>query len=368
MDQRLYLGCYSRVHHLPQGQDNLRAYLTDPLRDPRWDVLVASHRLASVFHTRGWLSALAKTYGYRPVAMTSSEAGSPFVDGVTFCEVSSWITGSRLVSLPFTDHCELMLRADVDSVELDRWIECAYSSAHWKYLELRPISWGARPGSLMSESQSFWLHTLDLTPPIEKLFHNLHKSCFQRRIRHAEHEGLVCERGRSEKLLQEFYRLLIMTRRRHWVLPQPRSWFRNLLAEMGSNAEIHLARKDGLPVAAVFSLRHRQTVVYKYGCSDERFHHFAGMPFLFWRLIEESRQEGATQIDFGRTDLENEGLIEFKDRLGATRKMIRYLRYQASGTKRLFEPSERSLQRNLFSLVPRALSAGVGQLAYRHFA
>ena len=71
---------------------------------------------------------------------------------------------------------------------------------------------------------------------------------------------------------------------------------------MSPNAEIRLARKGGVPIAAILSLKHRRTVVYKYGCSDEKFHHLAGMPFLFWKLIEESKDAGAEQIDFGRTD------------------------------------------------------------------
>lgn len=80
----------------------MQLYPIDPLLDSRWDDLVASHPRASAFHHKGWLEALAITYGYRPMALTSSPAGKPLSDGVVFCEVKSWITGNRLVSLPFT--------------------------------------------------------------------------------------------------------------------------------------------------------------------------------------------------------------------------------------------------------------------------
>src|SRR5713101_9298121 len=62
--------------------------------------------------------------------------------------------------------------------------------------------------------------------------------------------------------------------------------FRNLVECMGDKIPIRLARKNGAPIAAMLTLRHRSSVVYKYGCSDERSHNLAGMPFLFWRLIE----------------------------------------------------------------------------------
>jgi len=75
--------------------------------------------------------------------------------------------------------------------------------------------------------------------------------------------------------------------------------------------------------------------VYKYGCSDEKFHHLAGMPFLFWKLIEESKALGAEQIDFGRTDMDNDGLVEFKDRFGTTRQRLTYYRYPETSREQM---------------------------------
>ena len=188
----------------------------------------------------------------------------------------------------------------------------------------------------------------------------------QRRIKRAEHEHLSYEKGTSDDLLNDFYRLQMITRRRHQLLPQPRSWFRNLVASMGPNLEIRLARKDGIPIAAILALYHRRTVVYKYGCSDERFHHLAGMPFLFWKLIEESKMAGAEQLDLGRTGLDNAGLVEFKDRFGATRRRITYLRYSEAASERGLVDSCLPSTRHLFSVLPDAISSRMGRMLYRH--
>jgi hypothetical protein len=51
------------------------------------------------------------------------------------------------------------------------------------------------------------------------------------------------------------------------------------------------------------------------------------MPFLLWKLIEESKPSGVEEIDFGRTDLNHEGLITFKNRFGTTRSVLTYYRY-----------------------------------------
>lgn len=341
-------------------------YALDPLEDSRWDDLVASHPRASVFHHSGWLRALARTYGYRTVALTSTPPGRPLTDGLVYCEVKSWVTGNRLVSLPFSDHADILLSEDVESSEFENWVTSASLLSRWKYIEFRPVRWKPHRESQLAASQHFSLHILSLAPSCEQLFANLHKDCMQRRVRHAEREYLTYERGSSEDLLSEFYRLLLITRRRHLLLPQPRAWFSNLLSTMGRSLEIRLARKNGIPIAAILTLRHDKTVVYKYGCSDQRFHHLGAMPFLFWNLIEECKFEGADQVDLGRTAVENRGLTKFKDHLGANRTPLVYLRYppRRPGQRAYHVPSV--APRVLFSILPDALFSKMGGMIYRH--
>src|SRR6202021_2134709 len=90
------------------------------------------------------------------------------------------------------------------------------------------------------------------------------------------------------------------------------------------------SHKNGVPIAGLLPLRLRSTVIYKYGCSDEAFHQLGGMPFLFWKLIEEGKATGAERIDFGRSEMENEGLIAFKDKFGTTKRVLTYYRYRRS--------------------------------------
>lgn len=344
----------------------MQLYTLNPLSESRWHDLVSTHPKASVFHQTGWLEALAKTYGYRVVAVTSTPPGEPLSNSFVFCEVKSWITGNRLVSLPFTDHAEPLLDENSAVMEFAEWMRAEYRQRKLRYVELRPHSGAVDSRSPLRASQSFWLHTLDLTPSTEQLFRNLHKSCIQRRIRHAEHQQLSYEKGSSQELLNEFYRLLLISRRRFRLLPQPRIWFQNLMECMKPNAEIRLLRKDGAPVAAILTLRHQKTVVYKYGCSDEGLHHLAGMPLLFWKLIEESKAEGVERVDFGRTDMDNHGLIRFKGHFGAACQSLKYFRYAEKARERIPARTDLPAARALFSALPDVLSSRTGQLVYRH--
>lgn len=338
----------------------------DPINDKRWEALAASHRSGSVFHQPGWLKALATTYGYRPIAITLDLPGHALSSALIFCEVRSWITGSRLVSLPFSDHCALLVSPDCDFSEFYRWLTSISHQRQWRYIEFRPTQWEQTwsiPGAV---KQSFWSHILDLSDSPERIYARFHKDCVQRRIRHAEHERIVYERGRSEPILKEFYRLLLITRKRHHLLPQPYAWFRNLAANFGPNLEIRVARKDHTAIAATLSLRHNHTVVYKYGCSDERFHSLGAMPYLFWKTIEESRESGVNRLDFGRTEIENRGLTAFKDHFGTVRNRLTYMRFPITGRSKTIDLASVPGTRALVSVLPGQVSSCMGAFLYRH--
>jgi CelD/BcsL family acetyltransferase involved in cellulose biosynthesis len=341
-------------------------HVVDPLSDRRWEDLVARHPNASAFHERGWLQALARTYGYEPLVLTTALPGERLTNGVVLCRISSWLTGTRLVSLPFADHCEPLLDDLGDFQKFMNWLRAECCGQRRRYVELRPLleiheaPHGFRP------SRSFWFHELDLSPSLGLIFRQMHKNSFQRKVRRAERERLSYESGSSEQLVDEFYRLLLMTRRRHRLIPQPLSWFRNLGQCMGRKIQIRLARKNGSPIAAMLTLQHRSSVVYKYGCSDEKFHHLGGMPFLFWRLIEESKACGAEKIDFGRSELDNAGLITFKDRLGTRRKLLTYYRYTNQQRAEAKISWESRAFRGIFSSLPDVVLSTVGSLLYKH--
>jgi len=340
-------------------------HLIDPLSDSRWDAFVATHPRATVFHQRGWLDALARTYGYQPFVLTSTPAGRALSDGVVLCRVSSWVTGNRAVSLPFSDHCEPLADDDGLVVEFANSLRSECDRERWRYVELRPLSWSGGQECPLPRSRSYWFHNLDLTPSLEQIYKGLHKDCIQRRIRRAERERLAYETGRSERLIAELYDLLLITRRRHRLVPQPRCWFQNLIQCMGDDVQIRVARKRETPIAAILALRHQRSLVYKYGCSNEKFHHLAAMPFLFWRLIEESKASGLEKIDFGRSDIDDTGLTTFKDRLGTSKRLLTYLRYPQAENR---EPAGWRVPAigHAFPFLPNAALPALGRLLYRH--
>ena len=129
---------------------------------------------------------------------------------------------------------------------------------------------------------------------------------------------------------------------------------------------IHVASKDGRPIASILTLSFRKTMVYKYGGSDAAYHPLGGMPFLFWRAIQDAQARGVEELDLGRSDLDQPGLIAFKDHLGATRSTLTYYRYPESQREATDRGSLSRAARRVFTHLPDAALDLAGRLLYRH--
>lgn len=341
-------------------------YRIDPLQDGRWKQLLESHAAASVFHTPAWLEALRRTYGYQPIVLTTSTPTDPITNGIPFCLVQSWLTGTRLVSVPFADHCQPLFDCVEDFREIAEFLPTITEQEHCDYIELRLLSTEAVASrqSPLALSWVFTYHALDLTPDLTTLFAASHKSCFQRKVRRAEKENLEYEEGSSDSLIRQFYGLLVMTRRRHGVPPQPMAWFRNLRDSFGNAFKIRMLAVKDRPVAAIVTLQYKDKLVYKYGGSDAAFHRFGTMPYLFWQTIQRAKSQGLCEFDLGRSDIDGAGLIAFKDHMGARSKQLIYCRYPASAA----EPRTGGFKRyqRLSAYFPNVVFKAAGSFLYRH--
>jgi len=341
----------------------------DPTKDARWTALVERHPQASVFHTVGWLQALRQTYGYETVAFTTSPPIGELQNGLVFCHVNSWLTGCRLVSLPFSDHCEPLCDSAYELDFLVRYLQCAAERQGWKYLEIRPIDENfaqSHEKSRFAVASKYFFHSLSLCPDLDQLFRGLDKDSVQRRIGRAERAGLEERCGRSEELLKAFYSLFIATRSRHHLPPTPYAWFQNLIKYLGDALEIRLACKEGIPVSSILTLRFKNTLYYKYGGSDTRFNNFGATPWLLWRAIAAAKSDGANLFDLGRTEEENSGLLAFKNHWDPRPRQLLYWRYPETLSFDAPGRWKTIVAKGAFSIMPMGVLKVAGKLLYRH--
>lgn len=357
----------------PRSSDatQLHCYPINPIKDVRWAEFVQRRPDSSVFHTVPWLYALHRTYGFEPIAFTTSPPDKKLENGLVFCRVSSWLTGARLVSLPFSDHCEPLFDSAEELAFSISYLQRHLRQQNWTYLELRPTR-----GNLsetndevgLFPAKRYFLHKLSLDPCHEELFQAFDKDCVQRRIQRAERAHLIERRGNSVELIKQFYGLFILTRARHRLPPIPHVWFRNLVECLGDAVEVRLAYKDQTPVSAILTLRFRDVVYFKYGCSDSRFNRFGATSWLLWRAIRAAKSGGARHFDMGRTDDGDRGLIAFKNHWVPRPTQLVYWRFPKSSPLDSRNSWKFKMAKRAFARLPRRALVIVGWLMYRHVA
>jgi len=340
----------------------MRVCRVDPLVDSRWDAFVERHPSGSVFHTTAWMKALRLTYRYEPVVY-ALENQTQLVGGIPFCIVRSRITGRRLVSLPFSDYCQPLISNEAELEELIAAAEQDARRERFKYVEIRPLVLQA---TTLAKSNSVVVHSLDISRSEADLLKSFHGDCIRRKISRIEHEELRYEEGRSAELLGMFYRLLLPTRRRHRIPPQPIDWFQNVIDCLGEGVTIRVALKDDRPIASVLNLSFKNTLVNKYNCSDPTFKTVPATILLHWKAIQAAKACGIVEFNLGRSDYDNPGLIAFKDHWGAARIPVNYYRCPAPHPQSESNSRLAGAAKRLLVSVPDPLFVAFGRLMYRH--
>src|SRR5262249_32318330 len=142
--------------------------------------------------------------------------------------------------------------------------------------------------------------------------------------------------------------------------------FRNLLRYLRESVEIRIAYKAEIPVAGIFTLRFKDTVFYKYGCSDTRFNRFGATPWLLWKAIAAAKSNGAANFDFGRTEQGNPGLLEFKNHWVRQPRELVYWKSPGSFSIDSVNRWELRAAKRVFARMPQCMLKLAGRVLYRH--
>jgi CelD/BcsL family acetyltransferase involved in cellulose biosynthesis len=336
----------------------------DPYSDARWTTFIGTHRRASIFHHPNWMRVLQDTYRFRPACRLFVE-GENVVGILPILQIRSPITGNRGVCLPFSDICGPLIDREEGTSALGQTCADLCRDQRWKYLDIH--EYVGHPGALPTEHYKW--HAIILDPDAEKVYRTFRRTSVRQAIEKAERDGTRIEKRTDIKALDEFIRLNELNRRKHGIPPQPAKFFRNLFRHVIANGQgvITLSRCNGQVMAAGIFLHFNKVLVYKYGAVDERFLHMHSTHLMVWNMVKWGCENGYDLFDFGRTDVQNRGLLEFKSRWGAVCNDLHYVRF--GQTERAVDITAGGLQRRLEPILrktPMPVLRLLGQVLYRH--
>jgi CelD/BcsL family acetyltransferase involved in cellulose biosynthesis len=343
----------------------MRTLRLDPLTDSRWQTFIDRAPSACVFHHPAWLGLVGSRYRYAMSALCVVSDDGEIVAGIPLAHVSSRLTGRRLVAVPFSDICPPALAADAGpecAVALSRAL-AAERTRTGLNIEVR---WRLDDVPGAHVAGSFLTHRLALGPDADAVLARASKSQVRRAIAKAQREGVVATPDTDRAALGEFYALHAQTRRRQAVPVQPRDFilrFEELFAR--GLGYVMISRHEGRPIAAAVFLTYGGTLTYKYGASDEESLNLRPNHLLFAEAIRRGCDMGLRELDFGRTDPDNEGLARFKRSWAAEEEQLDYTYLADHPPKKGHRFADRVVG-EVIRRGPPATGRVIGAALYRH--
>jgi lipid II:glycine glycyltransferase (peptidoglycan interpeptide bridge formation enzyme) len=282
-------------------------------------------------------------------------------------EIRNFVTGTRGVSLPFSDYCDPLLSGNI---RLQDVLGNAIEYGKKKGLTSLEIRTRKEVPEEIGPHGYDLHHDLDITEGEEKLFSRFRASN-QRNIKKAAREGVEVKLQSSLEAVENYYALHCGTRKMHGLPPQPFSFFRNFQKHLLSkgNGVVALAHYRGKNIAGGIYIHSGTKAVFKFGASDVRFHELRANNLVMWEAIRWYSRNGFRRFSFGKTDPENEGLRNYKLGWGSNENKIANIKYDVKNNR--YTNSKKLLygfHNNIFSHLPVGISRQISKMIYKYMA
>ncbi|HKO25449.1 MAG TPA: GNAT family N-acetyltransferase, partial [Chloroflexota bacterium] len=240
------------------------------------DAHVAQEMTHTLYYTPAWLDLITDLYGSSALSLISTNASGRVTGYLPLCFIQSPVTGRRLVSLPFADHCPLLATDEASANDLVDQAILLAQEKRAKYLELRAgvnDVLARRSDLVASNLYVRWLKPL--TPDGDALWQSVDGSV-RRAIKKAKRLGVHVRMVQDRAEMEHFYRLHVLTRSKKLGMPaQPRRYFFALWDTFAPSGalQLWLAEQQGVMVAGSILLASATTVQLAYNASDARYQH-----------------------------------------------------------------------------------------------
>ncbi len=341
----------------------------DPCSDGRWEALVSRHP-ASVFHSPPWLRVLGDTYDLPVRARALVNEHDVAVAGLPYIEFDDFLD-PRIASLPFSDFCDPI----VD--DLAAWHSLVDDLvARRCRIDLRCLHQEvpARDDRFAVVGQAGW-HGIDLNRDLDDIWAGIGSSA-RRAIRKADAADVRIDVAKSESEVRDFFDLHLGIRKyKYRLLAQPYRFFQRIWEEflLPGNGFLLLANLDGSPIGGILFLQWGDTLYYKFNASHLTSLAVRPNDRLIWEGITMGKERGLQLLDFGLSDLDQEGLVRYKRKYATEEKTITLLRHRPTESASDADQLARRVLGQLTGLltddsVPDDVTAKAGDVLYRFFS
>ena len=348
----------------------------NPESDPRWDKFVEDHPLGTIYHLSGWKRVIESSFKHisGTVIVICNKSGQ-LEAGLPVYLVKSWFTGNRIVSAPFALYCDPLVSEEGQFLKMISYLQELKRKWNASYFEIRMSPMFAYKNSCICESEtgisvSNKTHVLDLDKSPDELMMSFGKDVVQS-IARANRKKLVLKIGESHDDLKVFYSLLVLSRKRLGLPPIPYLFYESLwnVFKPSEQLKLFFTLYHGQVISTKLFLAYKSSFYSEYTGDLIQYRKFRPNHFLEWEAIKHASSCGYSQYNFGRTAINNKGLMFYKGRWGTVTHELPKIFYPKDfGLKE--DGKEASIQYKIVSKIigrlPIKACIKMGDLIYRH--
>jgi len=186
-------------------------------------------------------------------------------------------------------------------------------------------------------------------------------------IRKGEKAGF--ERAWGRDRANAFHRVLLENMRDLGTPIRSASYYRLALELLGEAADLLVITLAGAPAGAMFTVRHRDTLMDPWASSLRRYFAHCPNQVLYWEALQRAIGQGLTRFDFGRSQWDSP-TFRFKQQWGAKPVPLHY-QYVLGTASRVPTLADQKgsfdLAVRLWRMLPLPIAAALGEPAKRLF-
>jgi len=309
-------------------------------------------------HTK-WILSISSQYKL-PIIILGYFENQKLISAIPFVEKKIYFKKDKLISLPFTDY--ISYANDIPDKFI--WLLKDYIKNDYSSAEIR-----SHVSCTDKTDATLLRHYLRLDKGYEDIKSAYHKNN-RRNIKQSEKHQLTFKISRDINTINEFCALNILTRKKHGLPPQPKSFFTTIVKnlfdhDLGFVATVYSGEKA---IASAIFLTHKKTIIYKYGASANNYLKLKPNNFLMDSVIKYSCHNNYTFFDFGICPKDNTGLRRFKLGWGATEENICYVLINHKGINSYHKKRYHKIFHSIFKMLPSKLNVFLGEILYKYVA
>lgn len=334
--------------------------ILDP-RDEAWMAVISQNPSAHVFHHPYWMEVIQETYGYHPFIAAFVDGDGNILAGCPIMEIRNFASHPKWISLPFSDYCQILCANDsLREPLVNRINELAIDN------QIGILEFRCDASTPLNKSSKHVLTSTELFPDL-KIIEGKIKSNDSRKLRAAISRGVETCSDTTTEFMDIYYQLHIQTRHRLGLPVQPKKFFNLIQQKMLQNGLgfVTLAKVDGHYVAGSVFLSWRQTLVYKFNATSQLGRDLYANDAIIWDAIRYGCANDYRLLDWGRTDLDDDGLRRFKNRWASTEVPLVYSNNTYSSHGKMITFAVKWI-RPILQKTPQWVNRLAGEALYRY--